>query len=336
MKCIVLYAPHQLGVEERKIAQAGPDEVLVRVKACGVCGTDIHIFEGTAPANPPVVLGHEFVGVIEDVGSGVRSLKKGDRIAVDPNLSCGGCYYCRRGLGHLCQNLKALGVTMDGGFSEYCLVPQSQAYRLQPDLNLEWGCFLEPLSCAVHGIDLVNLQVGDSVVILGLGPIGLMMVQLARLKGATRIIVVEPVGGRRKLAERLGCDRVIDPGDGDPVSVVMENTVEGADVVLECSGTPQAAGLSLRLARRGGTVLFFGVCDIDATIPLKPQQIYFKELTVLGSYINPHTFSRALDLLEAGKVRVDSFSIEKFPLERVLDAFEFHRSGKVPKTLVIP
>lgn len=313
-----------------------PNEVLIKVEACGICGTDIHIYEGTANSKPPVILGHEYTGIIEYVGGNVTLFKSGDRVAVDPNIPCGYCDYCRRGLIHLCENLTALGVHIDGGFAEYSIVPESQLYRLPDNISFEWGCLTEPISCAIHGVELASIKAGDTVVILGAGAIGLIIMQLVRLSGASKLIVVEPIKGRRESARMLKADILIDPTEENVRDITMKNSYDGADVVMECAGSPQTARLALDLVRRGGRIIFFGVCDRNAKIHIKPQEIYFKELTIKGSYINPNTFSRAIDLLSLNKIDLSKFKIKRFLLDELLNALEYHKKQKALKNIVIP
>jgi L-iditol 2-dehydrogenase len=336
MKVALFEKPHSLTVRSKPMRTLLPNEVLVKVQACGVCGTDVHIVEGTSRSTPPVVLGHEFFGVVEDVGSAVHGVTTGQRATVDPNISCGVCHFCRRGLVHLCANLQALGVDLDGGMAEYCFVPAQQIYLLPDGMQSEAAAFVEPVSCAVHGIDKANICAGDTVVIIGGGTIGLIMLQLARNAGASCTILVEPLEQKRRIAAELGADVLLDPTDKNVKIAVMDITNVGADVVIECVGNPQTAQLALEAARRGGTVEFFGVCPIGEKILIEPNQIYFKELTIVGSYVNPNTFSRSIALLSAGKVRIDKFHIDKFPLDGVHDALAFQREGKTIKSIIEP
>ena len=336
MKAVLFEQAHQLNVTTLDLPGVGDADILVQVEACGICGTDIHIVEGGARSTPPVVLGHEYAGMVVEVGARVKGIRPGDRVAVDPNISCGTCFYCRRGLVHLCSSLVALGVDRNGGMAEYCRVPAAQAFVLGDDLPAEVCAFVEPLSCAVHGIDRADIRAGDTVAILGGGPVGQMMLQLARHAGAARTLLVEPQGHKRALAEMEGATMVIDPARVDVLEAVRSVVAEGADVVLECAGSPVTAEMSLKLARRGGRVVFFGVCPIGTTIPVEPNLVYFKELTIAGSYVNPHTFSRAIALLQTGTVRVDRFPVRYFPLEGVHDAFRVHREGVSLKSILKP
>jgi 2-desacetyl-2-hydroxyethyl bacteriochlorophyllide A dehydrogenase len=335
MKAALFERPHVFNVVRRDIRRLAPNEVLVRVDACGICGTDIHIVEGTSRSTPPVVLGHEYSGIVEDHGT-VSDIADGAGVAVDPNIACGRCFYCRRGLVHLCENLRALGVDIDGGMAEYCVVPADQLHRLPPGMNAEEGALIEPVSCAVHGIDKAGIKSGDAVVILGGGTIGLVMLQLVRNAGAAFVVVVEPVEQKRALARDLGADLALDPAHDDVRAAVLDNTGVGADVVIECVGKPSTMQQSIDLARRGGVVEFFGVCPVGVTVPIEPNAVYFKELTIVGSYVNPHTFTRAAALLRSGAVRADKLMIRRFPLDGVHDAFTALQDGTTLKSIIMP
>ena len=335
MKAALFEKPGSFTVVKKDLRRLQENEVLVRVEACGICGTDLHIVDGTSRSTPPVVLGHEYSGVVEDAGK-VAGIVEGTRVAVDPNIPCGTCFYCRRGLVHLCAGLRALGVDIDGGMAEYCIVPQEQMYILPARMSAETGALIEPLSCAVHGIDKAGITLGDSVVILGGGTVGLFMLQLVKNAGAATTILVEPLEQKRGIAKTLGADVVLNPSEVDVVSAVLERTGVGADVVIECVGRPVTMEMSLALARRGGVVEFFGVCPIGVTIPMEPNLVYFKELTIVGSYVNPYTFTRAASLLSAGRVKTDELMIQQFPLDGVHEAFEALREGKTLKSIIRP
>lgn len=336
MKAALFQKPHDLVVVQKTLRNLKSGEVLVKVSACGVCGTDLHIVEGSSRSSPPVVLGHEYVGVIEDVGKDIGAFSVGDRVAVDPNISCGTCYYCRRGEVHLCDHLQALGVDIDGGMAEFSIVPSAQLYRLPKAMPLEKAALIEPLSCAVHGIDRANIHPGDTVVILGGGTVGLLLLQLARISGASYVLVIEPIKWKRDIAAHIGADRVIDPKDANVVEAVRESTGVGADVVIECVGRPETVAMSLELARRGGTVELFGVCPLGVKVPFEPNSVYFKELTIVGSYVNPHTFDRAIALLEKDKIHIEHFVIQKFSLDKVHEALKSLQEGSTTKNLIVP
>lgn len=336
MRAAQFEKPHMLNVISKHLRTLADGEVLVRVNACGVCGTDVHIVEGTSRSAPPVVLGHEYAGVVVAVAKGTKGTVVGQHVGVDPNISCGTCFYCRRGLVHLCSNLRALGVDIDGGMAEYCIVPVGQTYALPQDMAAELSAFFEPVSCAIHGIDLARIRSGDTVVILGGGTIGLIMLQLARNAGATRIIIVEPLAHKRGIAQQLAADVVLDPLTMDIQSAILDLTNVGADIVIECVGKPKTMELAIELARRGGVVEFFGVCPIGERMSVEPNKVYFKELTIVGSYVNPHTFDRSIALLQSGRVGIEKFQIHKFPLDGVHEALKYQREGKTIKSIVMP
>ena len=336
MKVALFEKPRSLVITTKSLRRLNEGEVLVKVRACGVCGTDVHIVEGESRSSPPVVLGHEYAGTVEDFAKGVKGVGAGQLVAIDPNISCGTCFYCRRGLVHLCSGLRALGVDIDGGMAEYSIVPVKQVYELPEHLSAEESAFIEPVSCAIHGIDRARIRVGDTVVILGGGAVGLLMLQLARTAGAARVIVVEPLANKRSIAEHLGADDVINPEEQDVESAIHDLTLVGADVVIECVGKTQTMQSAVEMARRGGTVEFFGVCPIGQTIPVEPNKIYYKELTVVGSYVNPFSFPRAIAVLKHGKVRIDGFQIDKFPLDGVHEALAYLREGRTIKSIIQP
>lgn len=336
MKVALFEKPHQLNVTHKDVRKLNSDEVLVKVTACGVCGTDLHIVEGSSRSSPPVVLGHEYAGIVADAGKESNGFTVGDHVAVDPNIACGTCFYCRRGEVHLCERLRALGVDIDGGMAEFCIVPSSQLYRLPGTMAAEQAAFIEPLSCAVHGIDRARIRTGDTVVILGGGTVGLLLLQLARISGASRVIVVEPVEWKRTIATRIGADEALDPNAVDVFQKVRDLTGEGADVVIECAGRPETVALSLKLARRGGTVEWFGVCPLGEMVRMEPNNVYFKELTIVGSYVNPHTFDRSIALVAANRVGFEHFRIHKFPLDGVHEALKALAEGKTIKSLIVP
>jgi 2-desacetyl-2-hydroxyethyl bacteriochlorophyllide A dehydrogenase len=331
VRAAIFAGPGRLAVEGRSTPQPGPTDVLIEVHACGVCGTDVHILDGQYPATPAIALGHEYAGRVVELGAEVTGLAVDDRVAVDPNIPCGGCPPCRRGDGHLCEALHALGVTRDGGFAELCRVPARQAYRLPDDLGFEAGALAEPLSCCLHGLDLAGIRPGDRIAILGAGPIGLLMTQLARGAGAATVLVTDPVPERRRLAEALGADQALDPDDAGQAAAPR-----GADVVLECVGAPATAGQALDLARRGGTVVWFGVSPPGAVVPVEPYTVYRKELTVRGAFVNPCTFERAIALLAQRRVRTEPLISHRFGLSAVSQAIAAVRRREGIKTLVLP
>ncbi|NUO83497.1 zinc-dependent alcohol dehydrogenase family protein [candidate division KSB1 bacterium] len=336
MKAAQFNQPRDLQIVDRPLRALNNDEVLVQIAACGVCGTDVHIFAGEAHARPPVILGHEFAGTIVEAGNQVRELRAGDHVAVDPNIACGGCYYCHRGQVNFCENLRALGVDIDGGFAEFVIAPAKQCYKLPENFPLEFGAFAEPLSCCLRGLERAVIQPGQSVAIVGAGNIGLLMLQLARIAGAGAIFVLDPLASKRAIATQLGAELVLDANHPAAVQEIAEQAHGGCDVVIECVGKAEAAELALALTKRGSRVVLFGLAAPEAYARLNLQTAFLKELTILSSILNPFTFHRAVDLLAQGKIILAPFSLNRFPLEKIGEALESTRKSLAVKTLVLP
>jgi L-iditol 2-dehydrogenase len=337
MLAAVIENPHQLVVKEVPTPEPGPGEVLVQVHAAGVCGTDLHILEGEYWGSYPRIPGHEFSGAIAALGEAVTHLQMGDRVAVDPNLPCGLCHYCRRGRANLCTDNSAVGVTRDGGFAEFCAVPAELALPLPEGVSLLAGALAEPVSCCLHGIDRAGRQVGDTAVILGSGTIGLILLQLAARAGASRVAVVEPLTAKRELALSLGAAAALDPGalGEDLIPTIREALAGTVDLVIEAAGRADTARQAVQAVSPGGTVLFFGVCPPEAEITVKPHDIFFHELTLVGSYINPFTCTRALDLLAGGAVEVERLVSHRLPLAETPEAFAAVAGGEAVKAVVM-
>ena len=310
--------------------------MLVEVKACGICGTDVHIFHGNYPVKYPLIPGHEFSGVVCAVGDGVTGIGVGERVAVDPNNACGQCSYCRRGRVNLCKNLDPVGVTRDGGFAEYCRVPAARVYPLPDSVSFEEGALMEPLACAVRGIQMAEIEPGDTVAVLGGGPMGGLLIQLARIRGAGKIFLSEPIPKRRDIALSLGADMAVNPLQDDVRRALLSLDPDGADVVFEAAGLAATAEQSLHLAKRGGKVIFFGVVPPAEKVEVSPYLINENELTIRGSFNNPLTNSRALELIASGRVNVKPYISHRFPIERFEEAFFLFRKSEVFKILIVP
>jgi len=316
--------------------EAQPGSVLLRVAASGICGTDPHILSGMYPANLPLVPGHEFAGVVEAVGDGVEGFAPGDHVAVDPNILCGVCSFCRRGKSHLCKNLVALGVNIPGGFAEYCSVPVTQAYLVPRDFPLAYAALAEPVGCCLRGVDLAGITSGDRVVIFGAGPMGAIILQLSLMQGASEVIVVDPQPKRRQRAEALGASWTLDPAREPVVDAIRSRHRDGAEVVFDCSGNVEAIKLGMSLVMRGGTVMLYGVCHKDHDLVVNPFWINDAEITIRGSYNNPNTMARALDLLVSGRLNADAVATHRYPLDKALEAFKATGSDDCLKILVEP
>lgn len=335
MKAAVFHNRHDIRLEEVGKRSPEPDEVVIKVEACGVCGTDVHIYEGaegSAKVSPPIILGHELSGVVCEAGSAVKSVKVGDRVCVDPNGICGECCYCRTGRGHFCEGMDITGVTMNGGFAEYCTVREKQVYNIGGKLSFQEGAMAEPVACCLHGMDLTGVKTGDTVMIIGGGSIGLIMLQLARLSGASRLVLVEPVPEKREMALKLGADLVIDPF-GESVEEVLDgNAIRHIDAAIECVGLKSTVMSAIKYVGRGGTVMMFGLTDPACEIPLLPFDVFKREITIKASFINPYTQERAVSLLESGRINVRELISDEVPLSEINKVFEneaYRKRGKV-------
>ena len=306
MKAAVFYGRHDLRIQEIDAPTATPGNILVQVKACGICGTDMHIFdgdEGAAPTPSGTVLGHEFSGEVIAVGDGVTNISVGDHVCIDPNQLCNTCNYCREGLGHFCENMIGIGTTVHGGFAEYCSIPQSQAYKFDKKLSYAAAAMTEPVACCLHGIDMCEINPGATVAVIGGGMIGLLMLQLAKLKGASKLILIEPVAAKRELGLTLGADLTIDPFTQDAAEILRNDRI---DVVIECVGRTETMAQAVTLAGKKSTVMLFGLTKPDDTLSIKPFELFKKEIVLKASFINPYTQARALRLIESGKIDVTS------------------------------
>ena len=317
MKAVVLSAVNALAIAEVEKPKPGVKECLVKVLACGICGTDRHIYHGEYPSAKPVILGHEFGGVIEEAGSNSK-FKVGQVVSVDPNIVCGTCPDCVAERTAFCPDLTALGVNINGGLAEYVLTPDSQIYPVKADLNPLHLAFIEPLACSIRGLDLANLKGGEKVAVLGGGVIGLLVVQLAKLAGASEIVLITRQKFRRDVALKIGATRVIDPNSED-----VNTAVTNMDVVFECAGAVETFKQAQNISRRGGSVIVLGLTASDVTLKVNPFNIVVNELRIQGSFLNPLTQGRAAELVESGKLNLDiliSKVVDLAGVQAILDA----------------
>jgi L-iditol 2-dehydrogenase len=297
---------------------AGPGELLLRVDAAGICGSDRHLVSGEYPAAPPVTLGHELEGTVVATGAGC-TVPLGARVAVDPNIPCRQCRYCDLGLVALCDHLRAIGVDVDGGLAELASVPGAQAHLLPDGLPLGYGALCEPLACCLRAIDHSGLGPGSTAAVLGGGVIGQMLSQLARLAGA-RVVLVTRQLRRRELAIALGASATVDPASRDVVEAVSGPqgwAPGGVDVAFEAAGVAGTFGEALAVARRGGRVVVVGAAPSSLTVPVSPFDIFARELQVVGSHLNPFTHGRAVALAASGQLDLSALVTATVSLSEV-------------------
>lgn len=329
MKAAVLQGVKNLEVLNWQTPSPSPREVLVKVKSCGICGTDQHIYHGhpgSAEVNPPIILGHELAGEVVCVGAEVTNLQAGDRVSIDPNIYCGTCKYCRSNRAHLCENLQAVGVTRDGGMGEYCVVPEANCYKIPDTMTFEEAALVEPLGCVLHGFRKIQLSPLSKVLIIGGGFIGQLFLQLVKQQNVDSIIVSEPAEGKKAVLFRLGADEVINPMD----EVELE-----ADVVIECVGRPESMEFAFKAAGKGGQVLLFGVAAPETVISVSPFEIFSKELTVKGSFVNPYTHEEAIALIAKKVIDVQQLISHRFTLEELPAAMADYPKLAVSKGVIV-
>lgn len=343
MRAAVLYGPRELRIEDRERPTIGPGEMLLRVRAVGVCGSDVHTYAhgriGPTVLRSPLVLGHEFGGDIVQVADDVSSVGQGDRVAVDPAINCTRCELCLAGHPNLCDDLHFSGLWPDNGaLVEYMAYPARLAYPVPESIDYGETVLLETLGIAIHATDLARLQGGHDVAVLGCGPVGLLVIQMARLSGATRIFATDRLGYRLDLAGQCGATDALDIGEGDPVDWVMEQTNgRGVDVVFEAAGAAESPAQAVEMTGRGGTVCLVGIPVEDRT-EFRASSARRKGLTIKLVRRMKHTYPRAIALTERGLVDLQPLLTHRFPLDRSEQAFELvedYRDGVI-KAVIVP
>ncbi|WP_439663663.1 zinc-dependent alcohol dehydrogenase family protein [Lentzea sp. HUAS TT2] len=329
MKAAVITGVGSVEVTTVDDPRCGPREVVVDVAACGLCGTDLHILQGEFAPTLPVVPGHEFAGTIVEIGSQVNELKVGDRVAVDPSLYCHECRMCRNGKNNLCERWAAIGVTTAGGAAEFAVAPVANCVKLPDHVRLEDAALIEPLSCAVRGYDVLRSQMASRVLIYGSGTMGLMMLQLGKLTGASSIDVVDLNEERLKTAVQLGVTNVATSAD-------ELDRPQGWDVVIDATGNEKAIQDGLNRVAKGGTFLQFGVSDYSARVTIEPYKIYNQEITITGSMAVLHSFERAADLFATGVLDPEIFISDRVPLDGYAGALDQFKAGVGRKIQVLP
>jgi L-iditol 2-dehydrogenase len=342
MQAAVLYGKEDVKVESVAIPKIGPHDVLVRVKAALTCGTDVKVFRRGYHARmivPPAVFGHELAGDIVTVGEQVTRFKKGDRVVAGNSAPCGDCYYCKRDLENLCEDL----LFNNGAYAEFIRIPgrivQKNLYRIPAHVDYQDAALAEPLACVLRGLEESNVRSGDTVVVIGLGPIGLMFVRMAKVMGA-RVIAIARREVQLTDARRMGAAHTIClPEAEDPIGIVRGLTDgRGADVVIEAVGKPEVWNLSVQLLRKGGTVNFFGGCPNETRVELDTNLLHYSELTCKASFHHtPRLVKKALEAVAHGQICARDFVTDQAPLSSLKDVLRLlmNSSGRL-KTAIIP
>lgn len=345
MLAAVFKGPNDMKLEEIETPKINKNEVLIKVKACAVCGTDIRIFKGTKTrgVRKNSVIGHEISGIIEQVGKNVDDFSKGDNVAIAPVLPCGKCYYCKNGKENACLNRKGLGYEYNGGFAEYIKLPKNylekkNLFKFPKEISYEEACLAEPLGCVYNGSERAGIEINDTVVIVGAGPIGLMHLMLAKLKGATNIIVSEPIDKRRNLAKELGANIIVNPKEDSLKDIVFKETDGlGADVVILSVGVASLVDPSLNLLKKGGTLNLFGGFPKTEKPNIDPNKIHYDEVWVTGTTACTRSqYEKALELISKGLVDLKPLISNTFPLKEINKAIKTAEEGSGVKIVVKP
>jgi D-arabinitol dehydrogenase (NADP+) len=335
VKAAYYQALRELDVRDAPDPEPGPHDVKIRVGACGLCGTDQHIYDGDFGGPFPLIGGHELAGEVIALGPDVvEDIQVGERVAVNPNVFCGSCFYCQRGQVNHCLRWSAIGVTRDGGFAEYVVAPETNVYPIGA-LDYEVAAFIEPISCVVYGLKRLHIPVGANALVYGAGPIGLLMLQLVKHGGASTLAVVDLRQDKLEVARRLGADEVVLAGSAAD-DALREVSPLGFDVVIDCTGVPAVVEHMFTHVRNEGKLLLFGVNPADAHVAVSPYDVYRKDLEIYGSFALRFTFHDAIALLQSGSVDVKTLVSERFPVERFPEAFQLARSGDALKVQIQP
>ena len=308
--------------------QPRPGDILIKVEASGICGTDRHLFKGEFPSVPGTTLGHEFSGIVVDPGQ--SDFKVGARVTCDPNTWCGTCHQCRRGRVNLCVNNIPTGIARDGGFAEFCAFPAAKAHELPADLNPLYGAFCEPLACTIHGMDIGATRPGEKVLIIGGGVIGLMAVQLAALAGG-EVMLLTRSASKQALGRSNGAHLVA--GTEEEAKEIWP---DGADLVVECAGVNATVEMSPRLARAGGRVVILGVLPDGAKVQIEPFDLLFREVQMLFSFLNPFTHDRAAQMIATGQINVAPLISRQITLEETAEAIANPALPGEVRAIVVP
>jgi len=341
MKSAFFYGKEDIQIHEINIPNIKEDEILIKIRACGICGSDVRsYYEGVEGRYKiPVILGHEVSGQVFKTGGEVDDFAVGDRVTVAPIYGCGKCSFCVSGQENLCKKVMIFGCNLHGAFAEYMKIPARviQAgglVRIPDELSDEEAALIEPFSCCLHGILRANVQPGDTVLVIGAGPIGLAHTKLLRLLGASYIIASDIIDSRLEVAKKFGADMAINPQRKDSLAKIKELTEnKGVDAVIVAVGNAEATTRGLEMVRKGGTVVLFGGCPPNTVVQVDPNFIHYSDITIVGSIdATIDEFRRAASLVSA--IDVKPFITHRFPLESIKDAMEISRDREALKAVI--
>jgi len=339
MRALYYTAPEKFDIRDVPIPECQDDDVLLKVSCCGVCGTDAHIHHGEFIAKFPLIPGHEAIGCVVKVGKNVKEFAIGDRVVADVGVTCDTCFFCRRGQSLFCEKYNARGITQDGGFAEYIVYHQKKCYKIH-NLTDEEATLLEPASCAIHGLDKLRPPVGVEVLLLGAGPTGLILAQLLKLNGASKVVLASNKGIKMDIAKQLNvADDYIELDRKHPEpqwAKLKEDYKYGFDVVMEATGAEKLANDAIHYVRRGGTLMIYGVYENKALVHWPPSKIFGDEIRIIGSFSQTYCFPRAVAYLESGKINVKGMVTDVFKLEEYQAALDKMNSRQCLKIVIKP
>ena len=323
-----------VSLQEVPRPEFSPYEVLIRVKAVGICGSDVRMFNEVTPGRKKIIIGHELSGEVVDFGEKVHSLRKGDRVATSICIGCAICRYCRKGYFNLCDKLEEVGVTIDGGMAEYVSVPARNVHRIPEHVSFEEATLADPLACSIRGLEMVSIQKDSWVCVLGPGTIGLLAVQIAKRVLRARVVVTGTREDRLSLAQQFGADHVVNVNQDDPVKFILDKTDGGADFVFEATGSEKALEDAFFSTKRNGSIV---AMTVHKQIQINMEPVIRNELKVFGSICyNYKEFDQALDLIAKKKVDLALFTQHTFPLQQYEKAFAFVMSRQGVKAILKP
>lgn len=333
MQAYIIEKERQGVVKAQPIPEPGESEVLIKVMAAGLCGTDSHIYMGEYYSSFPLIPGHEFSGVIAKVGKGVKRFREGQRVVADPNIFCEKCCFCKENRQNFCQDFAAIGVTLDGAFAEYVVAPEASVFPIA-QMSFTDGVLVEPLACVIYGQMRARPQLGDSVLIFGAGPIGLLHLQLAKRNGAAFVAVVDLKEDRLALAKRLGADYTF-LNKPELEQELAKEFPFGFNLVIDSTGVPAVVEKALSFVKNSGKLLIFGVCPTDSKINLDPYDIYKRDLEIIGSFALKKTFQPAINMIESKLIDVSAVIGEEITITQLPTQMNKFIEGKTfMKTII--
>lgn len=336
MKAAFLHKPGDIRIEEMDIPEPKDDEALIRIKSVGVCGSDVHFYKvgriGDFVVKAPLVLGHECAGEVVEVGKSVKNIKPDDRVAIEAGVPCRKCQFCKHGRYNLCADVTFMATPpFHGAFREYVAHPEDFLFKLPDNMTFEEGAMIEPLAVGVYAAERGNVNIKNTVAIIGSGPIGLMALQAAKARGATDIIITDLQPFRLELAKKLGASLTINIKEEDPVQKILEYTDGGADVVMDAVGFPETIQQSIKIAKIGGVIVWIGMPTVDQ-IPVRVVEAICKDVDIRGIFRYANAYPPAIRLVSSGKVDVKSMITTSFTLDQVQEALEY--PGNYPGTCI--